>query len=156
MKQTHPTILRWIGIASTLGTLTLLISVSYFLLTGPEFPYRYSIAQVDRILNPADAGALQPGDILLTLNGKTFLGCWYFVDSPAYTAPRGIPIPLTYWRAAKGAQGPFNLLLKTSMPWSLFPARPPVPLETWLPADGVKGTTQIVLRNPSPGQLLNW
>ncbi len=152
----HPKIFRLIGITSTLGTLAILIGLGYFVLTGPDFPYRYSIFQVDQVINRKNAGALQPGDVIITVNGRPSLDCWHFTDSPAYDAPRGVPIPITYWRSATGSPGLFELLLASSMPWSLWPSDAPTLPGAWLPSDGVKGSTQITLANQSPDSLLGW
>src|SRR5687768_16008783 len=69
-------------------------------LTAPALPYfsmlPYTVANITR---PADAGALQPQDNIITFNGQPFYTCFYMGSySPIYEAPRNQEIPVTYWR----------------------------------------------------------
>src|SRR3990172_1971538 len=104
MKRTG--IIRQLEVAFAVGGFAAFVSLAYFGLTSPAMPYsKANVYEVDRLTDVTRAGAIQPGDLILTFNSLPFYRCVYFVNSPIYSAPRGTPIPMEYERAATGARG---------------------------------------------------
>src|SRR5689334_7888041 len=111
--MSRPSIIRLLEVGlAFFGTLTLL-SLAYFGLTSPDMPYSKSnVYTVDRPTDPTRAGDIRAGDQILSFNSKPFFWCMYFIDSPIYNAPRGVPIPVKYARAETGIQGVTEIVLK--------------------------------------------
>ena len=119
MKRTG--IIRQLEVAFAVGGFAAFVSLAYFGLTSPAMPYsKANVYEVDRLIDVTRAGAIQPGDLILTFNGQPFYRCVYFVDSPIYSAPRGTPIPVEYERAATGARGVTSVVLADPSPRLLF------------------------------------
>lgn len=92
----------WVYIAFVLAIFGVLV---YSVFTAPVAPYyvgEYPFV-VNSLLRPEDAGELQQGDVVTTLNSYPIMGCRYlFGDTPLYDAPRGKPLPVTYQRLVDG------------------------------------------------------
>lgn len=90
------------------------LSLAYFGFTSPAMPYsKANLYEVDRITDSARAGAIRSGDIIQMFNSKPFYGCMYFLDSPIYSAPHGVPIPVEYRRPTTNAQAVTQIVLES-------------------------------------------
>src|SRR6185503_2063389 len=68
---------------------------------------------VGPILDSSRAGALQPGDRLITLNGQPIFRCIQFIGSPLYipNAPPAVSVPVRFLRPATGLEGETQIVL---------------------------------------------
>jgi signal transduction histidine kinase len=136
---------HFLGGALVIASFTLLFSLGYFALTSPRLPFRYNVFQIDQVIDRPHSGALEKGDILVTFDQKLLAGCWYFVNSPIYFAPRNTPVQVEYWRPAPAPEG--GIVPLPSLIFQYIEQRP-----TGLG----RAVTEVTLSDPSLETLGNW
>ncbi len=109
MKQSKT--LRLVSLAFAVGGFCLWVVQVYIGMTIPILPYqpKNPTQRVGEILDPQRAGSLQPGDQILTFNNTPI--CIYLIDSPLYSAPRNVPLPVTYRPFGTHTQVNTNIVL---------------------------------------------